>query len=150
MEGEINMYEYEILMYDFEVFVGAMYWCVVIINYNTKEKIIIQNNKQELKTFYESHKESIWVGYNSRNYDQFILKGILLNKNPFEINTEIIEKGKKGYQVLRKANKIKFNNFDIGTPLNSLKQLEGFMGSRIKETSIPFDIDRELSENEKN
>ena len=30
----------------------------------------------------------------------------------------------------------------------SLKQLEGFLGNEIKETSVPFDIDRKLTEEE--
>ena len=138
-----------IWMYDFEVYSGANFWCVVIINYNTKEKIIIQNNNEELRNFYDKYKEDIFVGYNSRMYDQWILKGLLLNKDPYVINNSLINEGKSGYQIIKNANKIPLNNFDISTGFHSLKQLEGFMGSRIKETSIPFDINRELTEDEK-
>lgn len=140
------MNNYKLLFYDFEVF--AKLWMVVIIDYDTKEKTIIINDKDKLKNFYTLHKNDIWIGYNSRNYDQFILKGILLGKDPYKINNKIINENKKGYSILKSANSIKFNNFDIATGFHSLKQLEGFMGSMIKESSVPFDLQRELTDDE--
>lgn len=134
------------LFYDFEVFKHL--WLVVIINQDTKEKTQIVNNPDELHNFYERHKEDIWIGYNSRNYDQYILKGILSGMNPYIINNEIIINDKKGSQVVRKSNDFPLNNFDIATGFHSLKQLEGFMGSKIKESSIPFTINRKLTTEE--
>ena len=63
------------IFYDFEVF--AYDWLVVLIDLNAKQETVIINDPDKLKGFYESHKETIWAGYNSRHYDQFILKGIL-------------------------------------------------------------------------
>jgi hypothetical protein len=137
-----------IIMYDFEVFSKANWWCVVIIDYNTREKTIIINDSNKLKSFYDIHKNDIWVGYNSRHYDQWIFKGILLDKDPFEINDEIILNDKKGYQIIRNANQIQLNNFDIFTGFHGLKQLEAFMGSTIKESDVSFDLDRKLNESE--
>ncbi|MEC0487324.1 DNA polymerase domain-containing protein [Bacillus glycinifermentans] len=81
-------------------------------------------------------------------YDQYILKGILLGMNPYFISKRIIEDNVKGFNVVREGYKIPLNNFDITTGFHSLKQLEGFMGSRIKESSVPFDIDRPLTPEE--
>jgi DNA polymerase len=45
--------------------------------------------------------------------------------------------------------KIKLNNYDVMvTNDRGLKSLEGFMGDSIKESSVPFDLDRPLTESE--
>lgn len=136
--------ELELLFYDFEVYTGANWWCVCLINYNTKEKYCI-TDIETFKNFYEEHKEYIWVGYNSRGYDQFLVKGLLLGQSVFDINREIIEEDKRGHQVVRNGNKIKLYNFDVMKD-KGLKQVEGFMGSMIKETDVPFDIQRTLTD----
>lgn len=135
-----------ILFYDFEVF---MYdWMVVIIDYSSKEKHIIINNQTELTSFYENHRDYIWVGYNSRMYDQYILKSILLGKNPYEVSNKLIVDDLHGYQILPNHSDIHLNNFDISTGFHSLKQLEGFMGSKIKESDVDFTLQRKLTEQE--
>ncbi len=140
------MIERNILVYDFEVFIKD--WMMVSIDYKTKEKTVITNDVIKLQEFYDSHASYIWVGYNSRMYDQFILKGILLGYDPYFITNEIINEGKNGWQVVRENSEITLYNFDISTGFHSLKQLEGFMGSMIKETDIPFNINRKLTEEE--
>ena len=138
--------DYNIFGYDFEVF--KYDWLVVFVNKNTSEKTVIINDKQALKDFYAKYKDSIFVGYNSRNYDQFIFKGILSNMNPAVINEELIVKGKSGYQVVKKAKDIPFNNYDVSDIQHSLKQLEAFMGHDIKESEVDFTIDRHLTQDE--
>jgi len=133
----------KIIVYDFEVFKHL--WMVVIIDYTTREKTVIINDKEKLQNFYDIHRTDIWVGYNSRMYDQFILKGILLGMKPYFINNEIIVEGKNGWQVVKDTGEITLYNFDIATGFHSLKQLEGFMGSMIKETDVPFNLDRKLT-----
>lgn len=39
-------------------------------------------------------------------------------------------------------------NYDVGSKFHGLKQLEGFMGNDIRETEVPFDIDRKLTSEE--
>lgn len=136
----------KIWIYDFEVF--KKFWMIVLIEYNTNEKVIIKNNRDELIKFYEEHAKDIFVGYNSRGYDQFIFKGILNGQSPWEINKGIIVDGNSGYKVTRNFNKYHFNNFDIQTGFHSLKQLEGFMGSSIKESDVDFKITRPLTAEE--
>ena len=77
------------------------------------------------------------------------MKGILLDMNPKEINDWIIVENKGGWQFSSLFNKIKMINFDTMLRTDSgLKPLEAFMGNDIKETSVPFDIDRKLTKEE--
>ena len=134
------------LFFDFEVFKHD--WLVVIIDTDKEQIHEIINDKPELERIYNLNKNNIWIGYNSRRYDQYILKAILCGFNPKEINDFMIVEGRGGWEFSKVLNKIQIMNFDIMTSMHSLKQLEGFMGNNIKETSIPFDIDRKLTDNE--
>jgi len=118
---------------------------VVMVDYDTMKKTVIINDVNKLKQAYSLLKNDIFIGYNSRQYDQYIFKGLLLGMNPKYINDKLVVEGAKGHNVVREAWRIPFNNFDISTGFHSLKQLEGFMGSRIKESSVPFDINRPLT-----
>ena len=62
------------IFYDFEVFKED--WMVVIIDYDTKKGKVIINDVEMLRKYYNAFKKDIWIGYNSRGYDQYILKGI--------------------------------------------------------------------------
>ena len=114
---------------------------------NHVEKIIV-NDKEQLEDFYNQHKNDIWVGYNNRGYDQYIMKGILCGFDPFKISKHIIQDKKLGYQFSRLFNKFSMINYDVGSKLSGLKTLEGFMGNDIRETEVPFDIDRKLTPEE--
>lgn len=133
--------------YDFEVF--ARDWLVVIINPIEKTKEIIINDQDKLQRYYDSHKDEIWIGYNNRRYDQYILKAILCGFNPKEISDFIIIKNMHGFQFSTLLRQFPFTNFDVMLRTDTgLKSLEGFMGNNIKETSVPFDIDRKLTKEE--
>lgn len=135
--------------YDFEVF--KYDWLVVFINKETLEKIIIVNDSHKLKQFYEQNKDEIFIGYNSRNYDQYIFKAILLDINPKKVNDFIIEQGLNGGMYDKKFKDIQLYNYDCQIDkLKSLKQLEGFMGNDIRETSVSFNINRKLNKQEIN
>lgn len=135
--------------YDFEVFSKINWWCVTFVNYQDRKKVItIINNRNELIEFYNNYKNDIFVGYNSRQYDQFIFKGILDGMNSSYINDQLITYGKKGFQIVRDGKKYPLNNYDAIIKDASLKQLEAFMGDMIKETDVPFDIDRSLTDKE--
>ena len=134
------------IFYDFEVF--KYDWLVVLVNPDTQTEDVIVNNPTQLEQYYEQHKHDIWVGYNSTRYDQYILKSILCGFNPKKVNDFIIEKGQPGWKFSSVLNNISLLSYDVMLSTYSLKQLEGFMGNEIKETSIPFNIDRELTEAE--
>lgn len=136
----LNFYDFEVFEYD---------WMVVIINPVEKTKIEIHNDESKLKEYYQEHNEEIWIGYNNRRYDQYIMKGILLGLNPKKINDWIIIKNNDGWRYSSLFNTISMINFDTMLRIDSgLKTLEGMMGHDIKETSVPFNIDRPLTENE--
>ena len=135
------------LFYDFEVF--KYDWLVVIKDTETRTTTNIINDSEALRDFYKKHKEDIWIGFNSRSYDQYILKGILLGLDPKEINDHIIVKHKGGWEYSSLFYKIQLYNYDIMTDRNrGLKQLEAFMGNDIRETTVDFDIDRKLTKKE--
>lgn len=137
----------ELLFFDFEVFKHD--WLIVAIDpIKQKEKVIV-NSKNELQQLYKSYKHDIWVGFNCRDYDQYILKAILCGFNPKEMNDWIIVQGKKGWEFSSLLHKFPLNLFDVmPNPPVSLKALEAFMGYSIHETSVPFDIDRKLTAEE--
>lgn len=129
---------------DFEVFCKD--WLCVINNPVEKTETVIVNDVSKLQEYYNEHKDEIFVGHNIREYDQWIFKGILCGFNPKEINDYIIVQGGKGYSFSSVMNKIPLNIFDTMPALpTGLKTLEGFMGSSIEETTVPFDIDRKLT-----
>lgn len=135
------------LFFDFEVFKHD--WLVVAIDPVEKKEFVIVNDKARLEQIYKQYKNDIWVGYNCRNYDQYILKGIMLGFDPKRVNDWIIVKGRKGWEFSSLFNKIPLNLYDVmpNIPV-SLKVLEGFMGNNIHETSVDFNIDRKLTEQE--
>lgn len=135
------------LFYDFEVF--KYDWLVVITDTDTKSERVFVNNEKALIDFYNEHKKDIWIGYNSRHYDQYILKAIICGFTPQEINEWIIVKKEPGWKFYKDFWKITLLNFDVMTnKLRSLKQLEGFQGHDIRESSVDFTIDRELTDEE--
>ena len=136
-----------ILFYDFEVF--RYDWLVVIIEPEIRKETVIVNDRKKLRDFYEEHKSHIWVGFNSKHYDQYIIKAILLGFDPKWINDEIIVKGVDGWRITDAFREIPLNNYDVMIKDDrGLKYFEGSFGNSIKESSIPFDIDRELTDEE--
>lgn len=138
----LNFYDFEVFKYD---------WLVVIINLYEKSETVIVNDKKKLEEYYEQHKNEIWVGYNNNHYDQYIMKALLCDFDPKKVNDFIIQEGKHGWQFSSMFRKFPMYNFDVMYRNDrGLKSLEGFMGNNIKETSVPFDIDRKLTVDEIN
>lgn len=135
------------IFYDFEVFKED--WLAVFIDVTRKTEQVIVNNPDELKALYEVNTSNIWVGFNNRHYDQYIMKGILLGMNPKRINDWIILEKREGWQFSSVFNKVPMTNYDVmPNPPVGLKTMEGFLGSNIKETGVPFDINRKLTKAE--
>lgn len=135
------------MFYDFEVFKND--WLVVLINPVEKTEDVIINDKDKLEAYYNKNKNSIWIGYNSTRYDQYILKGILCGFDPKEISDFIIKLDEPAWKFSRVLNSIPLINYDVAYRTDSgLKSLEGFMGNNIKETSVDFDLDRKLTDKE--
>ena len=134
--------------YDFEVFKHD--WMVVVINPVAHDERVIINDADALTALYEEHKREIWVGYNNLHYDQFIFKGILCGFDPKAINDFIIVEGHKGWQYSSLLRKLYMVNYDVFHPRTDrgLKTHEAYLGNDICETTVPFDIDRKLTDAE--
>lgn len=148
------------VFYDFEVFSND--WMVVLIEENRGitqkledegknyklHKTFIANNFEDMILYYNEHKNDIWIGYNCNHYDQYILKGILCGIQPFLMNNWIINQGRNGWEFDNEVTKYKLNSFDVYNRVSDgggLKALESSMGLNIKESSVPFDIQRKLT-----
>lgn len=137
----------EIIFYDFEVFKED--WLAVFIDVTRRKEYVVVNDPDKLKALYEANIKDIWVGFNNRHYDQYIMKGILLGMNPKRINDWIILEEREGWQFSRAFNRVPMINYDVmPNPPIGLKTMEGFLGSNIKETGVPFDINRKLTKAE--
>lgn len=131
------------IFYDFEVF--RYDWLVCYLDTDTKKMACIENDIDGLKKFYQENNHKIFVGYNSRGYDQWVFKAILAGFDPYKITDWIINKDRKGYEFSRTLNQFPLLNYDAIFGFRSLKELEAFMGDDIRETSVPFDINRKLT-----
>lgn len=135
------------IFYDFEVF--EYDWLAVFIDVMNRKEYVIINSPDKLKALYEVNRKNIWVGFNNRHYDQYIMKGILLAMNPKKINDWIIVDNKEGWQYSRRFSQVQMINFDVmPNPPVGLKTMEGFLGSNIKETDVDFRIKRKLTPEE--
>lgn len=75
------------IYFDFEVM--KKIWIVV---FKQGDNYQVINDIQTLKQYIEEHKKNIFIGFNNYGYDNYILAGLLLNKNPYEISELIINK----------------------------------------------------------
>lgn len=128
---------------DFEVFKED--WLCVIINPQRRYETVIVNDAGKLKQYYHQYKNEIFVGFNIRQYDQYIFKGLLLGFNPKDVNDWIVVKHRMGWQFTDLFRNVNINIFDVMIGFHGLKTLEGFMGNDIKESGVDFNLDRKLT-----
>jgi len=132
---------------DFEV--TKYNWLCVIANPITKTETVIVDDPEELYYYYERFKSEIFIGYNIRDYDSYIFKGILADFNPYEVNEHIITKKQKGYTFSSMLREYPLITYDLLQLNASLKQLEGMQGHNIYESDVDFRIKRPLTQAEK-
>lgn len=133
------------IFFDCEVF--AYDW--LLVTFDGKEFTYIENDRELLQQFYNKHKKDLWIGYNCKGYDQYIVKAILLGINPKIVNDYIIKGGHPGWSFTNKFRSIKLNIYDCMVFSKSLKQLESYMGVNIHETDVDFDLKRPLTTEER-
>ena len=138
-------------IFDFEVF--AHDWIVVFKNKGTKEYFVFHNDNDGVFAFMEQ--EPLLAGFNNKHYDQFILKAVLCGFTPEQVkdvNDFIILQGQQGWDhpVLQQY-RVFFNQYDLMDDCQqglSLKAIEAHLGMDIRETTVSFDIDRPLNQEE--
>lgn len=138
-----------IIVVDTEVF--AYDWCFCATDTTTGDEYCFWNDREALIEFYDRHKKDLWMAYNMSAYDQYIIKSIILGMNPKDVNDWIIQRRQPGWAFSNAFKKVPLTFYDImsNRNLGSLKTLEGFMGMNIEETQVDFNIDRALTDEER-
>lgn len=134
----------KILIFDFEVF--RYDWLFVAMDLETQNYTIIENDRDKMIEFYNDNINNIWVGYNCKNYDKYILQAIINGVNPKPVNDHIINGG-NGWELFR--DRLDINLYDTMIMGKSLKQLESYFGVDIRESEIDFNLDRPLTDTER-
>lgn len=141
----------QILTYDFEV--TSHDWLVVFKDHETGHYTVIHNDSDALAEI--PNDDRIFVGFNSKHYDQFIMKACVAGFSPEvvkKVNDYIIVRGGQGWECpILKDIRFYFNNVDVMDDMQkgqSLKSIEGHLFMDIKETDVDFNIDRPLNEEE--
>ena len=136
--------------YDAEIF--AHDFIVGFKNKETGEYTFFHNDNVGVKDFISD--ESIYCGFNTKGYDQYIIKAIVAGYSPEEVKqvNDWIIAGHQGWQCpLLNDIYFRFNNIDIKNDVRqglSLKAIEGHLGLAITESEVDFDIDRPLTQEE--
>lgn len=130
------------IIIDFEVLSKGGFWMCCMKDYKTQKEHIIINNREEFLRVFNKNKDSVWVGYNIKGYDQWIMKAIIAGVDPCIISDKLIEQNISPYQVDRSLNRIPIYLFELNDSYRSLKELELFMGEDIRESTVPFDLNR--------
>lgn len=139
-----------LIVYDVEVFCED--WLVIFKDIETWKYTCVHNDNEELKECISE--DCIYIGFNSKHYDQFIIKAICCGFTPQEVKqvNDFIIGGGQGWECpMLRDFFFRFNNVDIKDDMQmglSLKAIEGHLGLSVEESTVPFDIDRPLTEEE--
>ena len=68
--------------------------------------------------------------------------------DPYDISKHIIQNHLPGWKYSNDFRNIQLYNYDVMTSYHGLKELEGFMGNDIRETTVPFNLNRKLTPTE--
>lgn len=139
-----------LVTYDCEVF--AHDWVVVLKDYETKHFTVICNDNDALVACIND--DTIYCGFNSKGYDQYIIKAICAGFTQEEIKqvNDWIITGNQGWECpLLRGVRFWFNNIDIKDDMQmglSLKAIEGHLGMDIRESEVDFTLERPLTPEE--
>lgn len=141
---------YRIYIFDYEVF--AYDFILVAKPVGGIDYTVIHNDNDAVREFFDED-NLIVAGFNNKRYDNFITKAIFNNADNQELkllNDYIISGGNAWEHPLAKSS-ISFNSLDLMDDCQtglSLKAIEAHLGMDIRETTVPFDIDRPLTDKE--
>ncbi len=139
-----------LIVYDAEVF--KYDWIMGFKDLETGTYTEIHNDNEALKECISD--DCVYIGFNSKHYDQFIIKAIACGFTPEEVkklNDYLIGGGRGWEYAPLKEFFFRFNNVDIKDDMQmglSLKAIEGHLGMDIEETEVDFNLDRPLTEEE--
>lgn len=132
-----------IIMYDIEVLKKD--WIMVFKEGD--DYIVIHNNREELQAYVDKlvKTKSILVGFNNYHYDDIVLAGVLLGKDPYEISKKIVVEGQRVNYRLNLITLDVMQELPLGV---GLKSSQANLGMSIVETPIDFNLDRACTKNE--
>lgn len=136
--------------YDAEIF--AHDFIIGFKDYDTGEYYHFHNDNEAVRDFIID--DAIYCGFNSKSYDQYIIKAIVAGLSPEEVKqvNDWIIAGKQGWECpLLDRVYFKFNNVDIKNDVRlglGLKAIEGHLGLSICESEVDFDLYRPLTQDE--
>lgn len=141
------------IVFDCEVF--AHDWLFVFKAHNSEDANpyhIFHNDAEGVKEFMKE--PPLLCGFHNKGYDQFILRAVCADwTNPQikALNDWLIKCGNGWeYEGIRDA-RIWFDQFDLMDDMQkglSLKAIEGHLGMDIRESTVSFNLDRPLTEDE--
>lgn len=142
-----------ILIYDIEVF--KYNWIVVFRNPEAEDNhIVIENNNYQLREFL-AQPDIVIGGFNNKHYDDWILLTMINGGDNDRVkeHNDFIIGGANGWEYpFISFQKKPFKSFDLRDDIPdkglSLKAIEGNLNLPIVESSVPFDIDRPLTDEE--
>lgn len=128
-------------------------WFWVFKNKASGEKFKFHNDYEGLKAFMSY--DPVLAGFNMKHYDQWILKACLMGLPPEEIKAisdYIVVEEHSGWDIeeLRES-RIFFSQYDLKDDCQdgvSLKHFEAHIGMDIRESTVSFDLDRPLTDEE--
>ena len=139
-----------LVTFDCEVF--AYDWLVIFKDKETGRYTMVHNDNEELRECIND--DTIYFSFNGKHYDSYIIKAIAAGFTPQEVKqvNDFIIGGGQGWEcpMLRDVY-FRFNSVDIKDDTQiglSLKTIEGHLGLSVEESTVPFDIDRPLTEDE--
>lgn len=138
------------VIYDCEVFKHD--WVVVFKDRKTGVYTVIHNDNEALRMAISN--ENLYIGFNSKHYDQYIVKAIAADFTPEELKqlNDYIIAGGQGWEYPPLQDfYFTFNNIDIRDDMQqtlSLKSIEGHLGLPIRESNVDFNIDHPLTNEE--
>ncbi len=158
--GDVPFHVDNFRFYDIEIFKQDFTITFKTIDYSIDKQFV--NDVKGLKQYVDDH---ILVAYNSGHYDDRILRHLIrtngdINEvkrlNDLIINTPDTDKEMKDFIRKRYPVEGNFKSIDVKNEIVagekktwlSLKIIEANMGKSIVESSVPFDIDRKLTEEE--
>lgn len=139
-----------LMVYDCEVY--RFDWLVVIQDITSGEYTVIHNDNDAVKDAISD--DAVYIGFNSKSYDQYIIKAICSDLSVEEIKqvNDYIIGGGQGWECpLLNGYYYRFNNVDIRDDVQkglSLKAIEGHLGMSVEETEVDFNLDRPLTQDE--
>ena len=137
----------KLIIYDLEVFRKDFLFGSLILN-GDKTVLYQTWDLNDIRQFFNDHKDdSVFIGWNSKYYDNIVLEAALNGDDPYLKSKEIISQKGNVWSRLR------FYTYDAMNTgfgdMYSLKLTELISGKSIDTSEVDFDIDRPLTQEEK-